>query len=213
MAPAISLSPATLPKPRPAPKDAATPLNAWLNSFSELLSNGSSTPDDVASLFLPDSYWRDHLCLSWENRTVNKPFAIHNLLSSKQLQAITLSKSHQSPVFVAPVDFEGKVPAICAFVDIKTTVGHGKGVLKLLEDVDGDGKWKVYIIFTVLMGLNACPERVGKNRPHGVAHGANPHRRNWTERRAREKEFLDEQPVVLIVGAYGPCSCPRMSES
>lgn len=198
MAPPVSPTPATLPPPRPAPSDAETPVKAWLASFNALISSGKT---DVSSLFLEDSFWRDHLCLTFTPRTAHTQSAISSLLSSGKLQSITLSASRANPIFVAPVDATGEVPAACAFVDVKTTVGHGIGIIKLLEDLSDDRAWKAYTVFTVLLGLDAYPEKVGKQRPHGVLHGANPTRKNWMERRAHEREFLDEQPVVVIIGA------------
>jgi len=204
MAPAVSLSPATLPKPRPAPTDISNPINAWISSFSTYLKN----PDQksLSSLFLADAFWRDHLCLSWDYKTAETPSKIHELLSSGRITAISLSPS--PAVAVQPVDFAGEVPTITAFVDVTTTMGHGQGVVRLLEDLDGEGEglWKAYTVFTALKGLDKFPERVGKNRPHGVTHGTHKGRRNWKEQRADEVEFVDSQPVVLIVGGY---SCGR----
>lgn len=200
MAPAVSLTPATLPKPRPAPTDVSTPIDAWISSFATYL----KTPDSksVSSLFLADGFWRDHLCLSWDYKTAETPAKIHELLSSGRITSISLSRSHA--VTATPVDFAGQVPAITAFVDVKTTMGNGQGIVKLLEDLDDEGKgvWKAYTMFTALKELDKFPERVGRNRPVGVSHGANKTRRNWKERRADEVEFVDSQPVVLIVGAY-----------
>jgi len=197
--PAVSPIPATLPKPRPAPTDISTPIETWLSSFSKYLEN----PDleSASSLFLADAYWRDHLCLSWDFKTKETPSKIHELLSSGRITSITLRSS--PAVAVGAIDFAGEVPAIVAFVNVKTTVGHGQGVVKLLEDLDGKGKgvWKAYTVFTALKGLDEFPEGVGKNRPHGVTHGTDKLRRNWKEQRADEVEFVNSQPVVLIIGA------------
>lgn len=201
MAPTISPTPATIPPPRPAPTDPVAPFNAWLNALNELLGSGASSSGSLSSLFLADSYWRDHLCLSWEYKTAHTLSNIQSLLSSNRIESITVSRTHSTPISVAPVDFEGNVPAIAAFVDVKTKVGHGQGVIRLLEDLEGGRKWKAYTVFTALMGLEKYPERVGRNRPNGVTHGADMGRRNWSERRKDEKEFVNEQPTVLIVGA------------
>jgi hypothetical protein len=195
MAFAVSPTPATVPKPRPAPTDPETPFNEWLAALNQCLLSASE--ESLSSLFLANSFWRDHLCLTWDYKTAHKLPNIHSLLCSSRIESITRSGSH--PVLVLPVDFEGQVPAITAFVDVKTTVGHGRGVIKLLEDTDG--KWKAYTVFTALMGLDKYPEKVGRNRPAGVTHGADKGRKNWTERRQEEKEFVHEQPTVLIIGA------------
>ncbi|KAF8531798.1 hypothetical protein BDD12DRAFT_766386 [Trichophaea hybrida] len=195
MAPSSSPAPATIPKPRPAPTNPETPFNTWLAALNQCLPSVSE--ESLSSLFLTDSFWRDHLCLSWDYKTAHQLPNIYSLLSSSRIETITRSSSH--PILVLPLDFEGQVPAITAFVDVKTTVGHGRGIIRLLED--SDGKWKAYTVFTALMGLDKYPEKLGKTRPVGVTHGADKGRKNWSERRQEEKEFLNTQPTVLIVGA------------
>jgi len=37
----------------------------WVNSFNKIIKTGSFS--DLKNIFLPDSYWRDHLCLSWDH--------------------------------------------------------------------------------------------------------------------------------------------------
>jgi hypothetical protein len=172
-------------------------LENWLSAFSSHLKTGTPA---LSSLFLPDSYWRDHLCLSFVHQTAHTPENISALLASNKLVSLTLSGAP----FIAPIDFAGEVPAICAVVDVKTTLGTGRGIVKLLEDVDGDGKWKAYTVFTALMGLDAVPERTGRERPNGVVHGSEAKRMNWRERRERERQFLDEEPAVVIVGTFDP---------
>lgn len=208
MAPAHSPAPATLPKPRPAPADPAGPLAAWLAAVNALLAVAAAAPDPVseealAAVFLADGYWRDHLCLSWEYRTAHTLPRIGALLAANRIRSIELSPSHATPSFVAPLDFEGKLPAIFAFIAVTTAVGTGHGMVKLLQDGGGDGPWKAYTVYTALKTLDRYPERVLKNRPHGVAHGAHPARKNWAEQRRDEQELADPQlqPAVLVVGA------------
>lgn len=198
MAPAHSPIPATIPAARPAPADPEPILKSWLSSLNTALT--TSPIPSLDSLFLPTSYWRDHLCLSWDFVTSEGPAKIQSLLSSQQIKSITLSDDHIPSV--SPVDFEGSVPCVFAFVDIKTIHGTGQGVIRLLEDLEeGQGRWKAYTVYSALMELDAYPERVGKKRPAGVQHGADRGRKNWRERREDEKELKYREPVVLIVGA------------
>jgi hypothetical protein len=84
--------------------------------------------------------------------------------------------------------------------EYKTTVGTGKGMLRL---VLLNGEWKAHMIYTCLLSLKDAPEAAGDLRPHGgnnslkggVAQG------NWYERRQRQAEFMDGEPTVLILGA------------
>lgn len=193
--------PAVIPAPRPAPADPNGPATAWLAALNTLLTSDPA-PDTaaVSLLFLPASYWRDHLCLTWDYQTAKSPASIAALLSSRNITSITLSPV-PTPIQIQPVDYAGEVPAIIAFITVKTRTGHGVGLVRLLEDLDeGAGNWKAYTVYTALTGLDAYPEHTDLNRPLGVVHGANPGRKNWKERRAEETEFLDREPTVLIIG-------------
>lgn len=208
MAPTHSPAPATLPKPRPAPADHAGPLAAWLAAVNALLTaaaaaTGPVSEEALAAVFLADGYWRDHLCLSWEYRTAHTLPRIGALLASSRIRSIELSPSHANPSFVAPLDFEGQLPAVYAFIAVTTTVGTGHGMVRLLQDDGVDGSLKAYTVFTALKTLDRYPERVFKNRPNGVAHGTHQARKNWAELRRDELEMSDPQlqPAVLIIGA------------
>ena len=37
----------------------------WVNSFNKIIKSGSFS--DLKNIFLQDSFWRDHLCLSWDH--------------------------------------------------------------------------------------------------------------------------------------------------
>ncbi|KAL2674474.1 hypothetical protein IWX47DRAFT_880145 [Phyllosticta citricarpa] len=62
------------------------------------------------------------------------------------------------------------------------------------------GQWKGYMVYTTLEEIKGHEEQIGHRRPHGgrnslVGGG------NWAERREREKEFVDEEPTVICIGA------------
>lgn len=200
------ITPAVLPAPRPSPAgNIDGPAIEWINSIRALLTSvHAPDPASVSSLFLPSSYWRDHLCLTWKYQTADSPASIAALLSSRNIVSITLS-SVSNPIQVIPVDRGGKIPAITIFINVKTKTGHGVGVVRLLEDLDEVGKnWKAYTVYTALMGLDAYPERTGINRPLGTVHNSTTKRKNWKESRQEEVEFLNREPTVLIIGA-GQC--------
>jgi hypothetical protein len=46
------------------PKDIDTATEEWVASFNEVIQ--SSDYSALSQLFLPQAFWRDHLCLSWE---------------------------------------------------------------------------------------------------------------------------------------------------
>lgn len=37
----------------------------WVNQFNKIIKSGSFS--DLKNIFLQDSFWRDHLCLSWDH--------------------------------------------------------------------------------------------------------------------------------------------------
>jgi hypothetical protein len=85
-------------------------------------------------------------------------------------------------------------------------VGTGEGVLRLTPDPQGN--WKCYVLYTSLQELTGHEWAMGKRRPHGGKNTieGDMAKGNWAERRARKKEFLDEEPICLVIGA-GKCSC------
>lgn len=88
----------------------------------------------------------------------------------------------------------------------ETGVGIGKGVFRLLEDVEGSGKWKCCMFYTALQELKGVRAAVGEHRPHGggnsLAGEDGRIARNWAERRKKEAEFEDgAEPDVLVIGA------------
>lgn len=49
--------------------------------------------------------------------------------------------------------------------------------------------------------LKGHEKTVGNNRLHGIAHGGQPGRKNWQERRTAMENFEDgNEPTVLILG-------------
>lgn len=75
-----------------------------------------------------------------------------------------------------------------------TTVGPCSGIARLVYE---RGEWKAYTLYTLLEEVAGHPQQVGRNRPRGQHNAAEPH----DERRAREAEFADSDPDVLVVGA------------
>jgi len=83
----------------------------------------------------------------------------------------------------------------------ETKVGTGKGMVRLV--CLPNGAWMAHMIYTALQELHCAKEIAGYNRPHGGNNSlkGGAVEGNWYERREHKKEFLDEQPAVLIVGA------------
>lgn len=152
----------------------------------------------ISSLFLDDGFWRDHLCLSWDFRTVKGSQNVAKFLADHP-QPLKLALDHSSPFrapHVGPIDAFGDVTGIEFFVSVTTAVGTGWGVVRLAE-TDG---WKIFTCFTSLRELTGAEEKVNDRRPVGVQHGEQTGRKNWQDRRAADINFEDKEPAVVIIG-------------
>lgn len=178
--------------------DAEKVANDIVSKFNDALSKKDN--EAVAALFLGDkSYWKDHLALTWDLRTIKGGSKIKQYLDSSKvrLTTINVSKSSEfrSPKF-GPIDAWGDVKGITFYITFETEIGRGEGVVTLAEE---NAQWKLFTLFTSLKELKDHEEPVNHRRTKGVKHGGDPNRKNWQERRQAEKEEID--PKVLIIGA------------
>ncbi|OJA14210.1 hypothetical protein AZE42_11318, partial [Rhizopogon vesiculosus] len=81
---------------------------------------------------------------------------------------------------------------IQAFFDFETTVSLTSGVFRLVPLADGS--WKAHTIFTNLEDLKGFPEQTGPRREFEPNHG------KWAAKRAREIEFIDDEPSIIVIG-------------
>lgn len=165
------------------------------------LNKALSTKDfgAISSLFLDAGYWRDHLCLSWDFRTLKGSGNISSFLE-KRRPAVSLeidrSSASRAP-HIGPIDGFGDAMGIMFFVKVTTEVGSGRGIASLAEV---DGSWKFFTVFTSLVELKGHEESVNHRRPIGVRHGEQKDRQNWLERRNIDSNFERKSPAVLIIG-------------
>lgn len=176
------------------PEAIATKIVYAINSFID-----KGDTNAVAHLFLEDGYWRDHLGLSWDIRTLKGRTAISNFLEGKsssiRLEVDTTS-TFRSPQYSA-LDGIGEVKGIQFYFNFKSKVGSGQGVARLAEV---DGSWQIFTLFTSLRDITGHEEAVNTRRPKGVEHGGRFDRKNWQERRTVELNLEDKDPAVLVVG-------------
>ncbi|KAL4902189.1 hypothetical protein BDW74DRAFT_158754 [Aspergillus multicolor] len=198
----------TFPKSCTTPKEAIDALaiaNSTISKLNDALS--SSNSESIASIFLQEgSFWRDHLCLSWDFRTAKGRQGISSLLAeipSEKLSQVKISLDTTSPFRspqVTAIDAYGEVLGIQLFITLKTSLGSGRGVVRLAETEEG--KWSIYTLYTVLQELTGNEERLNTRRPFGAVHGELTGRSNWQDRRNDSLNLAnDKQPTVLIVGA------------
>ena len=178
------------------PDSVATPLIEKLNDSITKKDSAS-----LAALFLENSYWRDHLCLSWDFRTLKgrEVLAKFTVESASSIKIeIDRSAPFKAP-HTGPIDAFGEVYGIEFNIKVTTTVGKGQGVVRLAQE---GNDWKIFTVFTTLVELTGHEEGIGARRPIGVQHGAHQGRKNWQDRRNADANFEGKDPVVLIVGMY-----------
>jgi cation diffusion facilitator CzcD-associated flavoprotein CzcO len=180
--------------------DAPKVVQNIVASVSDAVSRKDS--EGIAKLFLKDkSYWRDHLGLGWDLRTLKGSDQISEYVSATKTKLekidIDASAPHKAPRY-GPIDAWGDVNGITSFITFETELGRGQGVLALAEE---NGEWKIFTLYTLLTELKGFEEPTHRRRTQGVKHGGDPTRKNWKERREAESNLEDVEPKVLIIGA------------
>ncbi|EPS35353.1 hypothetical protein H072_11293 [Dactylellina haptotyla CBS 200.50] len=191
-------------KSRPDPKTFDVPK--IVAEFVARLQKALEKPtiSSLQDAIFPDGFWRDHLFVTWDLRTLRGVEKISEYLSEpdalKKLASIKFAPAtgyKRQPLLDTS---DPKTFNITAFVDIESEQGFGEGVIRLF--LDADNNWKAFTIYSALASIKGHAENAGSNRPHGGLHGdqsSDP--RNWKERLASFTEFESSQPTVLIVGA------------
>ena len=200
-----------IPKGTLPPTSTTTPTPEQVDKISSDLiqqlntSIKSSNWSSLKSIFLENSYWRDHLVLSWDFRTLAGPSKIAEYISSAGdlVSSLSISIDRSSALrapHAGPIDAIGEVHGIEFYVKIGSSIGDAEGIVRLAQD---GGEWRIFTVFTSLVGIKRGEELTGLNRPAGVKHGAQSGRKNWLDRRVADMNYEDGvQPDVLVVGMY-----------
>ncbi|KAI2792439.1 hypothetical protein POX_b02477 [Penicillium oxalicum] len=187
--------PDTCTKPAEKPDQIATQI---IDRLNQVLSKKDTSA--LSQLFLHDGYWRDHLCLSWDFRTIKGSDAIAKFATASS-SGIQVEVDHSSAFRAphnGPIDALGEVHGVEFFIKATTTFGVGQGVVRLAQQ---ENDWKIFTISTTLLELTGHEEAINTRRPVGVKHGMQHGRQNWQDRRNVEQEYVDRDPAVLIIGA------------
>ncbi|KAG9236558.1 putative flavin-containing monooxygenase YUCCA3 [Amylocarpus encephaloides] len=183
------------------PNGPFTIAQQWLTKLESVLK--SNDVSALSTVMHQDSWWRDMLAFSWDIRTIHgldklSQYFSDNLAHTTPSNLKLRTSGKFAPNVQTPID---GLEWVESMFDFETKVGRGSGMLRLVQGVDGE--WKGYMIYTALQELKGHEEAAGHTRPHGgnnsLVGGAI--KGNWLERRERQKEFLDEEPKVIIVGA------------
>ncbi|KAF2729745.1 FAD/NAD(P)-binding domain-containing protein [Polyplosphaeria fusca] len=178
--------------------DASQTAQKLIDQFNNSLAKSEHSA--IANLFIDgDCYWRDHLALNWQLRTVLGRDNILQYLKSSTVKLTRLdidrAVANRVPAF-GPIDAWGDVKGIFFYITFETEIGRGRGTVRLAE---ANGEWRIFTLATHLEELKGYEEPTGKKRTKGVQHGGNPDRKNWKEKREAEVSEID--PTVLIIGA------------
>ena len=157
----------------------------------------------IQVLFHENSYWRDHLCLTWDLRTLKGRDKIAHFVANSP-EGVSIEVDASTPFRApkhGPIDGlygpASNASGIEFFVKVATKAGAGRGVARLAEV---QGQWKFFTLFTTLEKLRGHEELLNERRPNGAEHGEHVGRQNWQDRRQAAVEFRDREPAVLIVG-------------
>ena len=171
--------------------DVQSIANGWFAEFARAI--GLKDVPAITDLFLDGAFWRDMLSLTWDFRTFQGKDAISRFLQDQlsifDPQSDTFSLDRDSVQLQRPFE---DTAWIQAFFKFDTNVGHASGVFRLVPLPDRS--WKAHVVYTNLEDLKGFPEQIGPLRNFEPDHG------KWASKRERDKEFLDEEPTVVIVG-------------
>ncbi|GJE96844.1 NAD(P)/FAD-dependent oxidoreductase [Phanerochaete sordida] len=169
--------------------DAQAIARDWVASFAKHVELHDA-PALVASLLHPAGWWRDLFALTWDLRSFAGAAAVtaflRDCLPTSGLCDLTLERAVYQPLFP-------DLAWVLVRFAFGTTAATGRGTARLVYGPDG--AWRAFAVSTQLDGLRDHPGLRGERRDFRAAHG------DWEARRAVEREFADEDPEVLIVGA------------
>jgi cation diffusion facilitator CzcD-associated flavoprotein CzcO len=180
------------------PQPLATIARQWLARFERALAQSDATA--LASLFHPDSHWRDVLALTWNIATVNGADALLAQLRAHAYRAkptgFEIDPNRTPPREVT----RAGTSAIEAIFRFETAEGRGSGVLRLTPDAKDANTFKAWNVLTALDELKGFEEQVGRSRPPGTSYSRDFHGPNWLDLRRSAAAYADKDPAVLVVG-------------
>jgi len=124
--------------------DAKAIAQGWLSRFSDAVSWKTHTNSSLSSVFVTccDPWWKDHLALTWAQRTARSAANIDQLFG----QAIELRHPQNFKLLLAMTMVMGpKLGFVQAVFTFTTDVAKCSGVVKLVPE---QGEWKAWVIFT-----------------------------------------------------------------
>jgi putative flavoprotein involved in K+ transport len=176
--------------------DISLQVEHWLAQFAHALADGG----ELASLFHPDSFWRDVLALSWTIKTLNGADAILKELTcdagSARPCGFAIAPNRAPPRRVT----RAGTGAIEAIIHFETAVGRCSGIIRLIGDAADNNRLKAWTLLTALDELKGFEEQLGNSRPRGQSYSRDFRGPNWLDQRTASAAYADRDPTVLVVG-------------
>ncbi|TXT15275.1 uncharacterized protein COLE_01468 [Cutaneotrichosporon oleaginosum] len=175
--------------PAPGDVDVRSTAEAFLEQLAGALQGDAEA---FADLILPEGYWRDVLAFTRDFRTIEATSVAEvakAVLPKNKAKAFVLSTT-------TPPALESPFPDVTwlrLHFNFETALGKCTGIARIVKAGDS---WRAYTVYTLLEEIHGWPQAVGRNRPYGKHNDREPH----AVRRARETEFKDKDPDVLIIG-------------
>ncbi|WP_426437891.1 NAD(P)-binding domain-containing protein [Bradyrhizobium genosp. P] len=171
-----------------------TAASQWIAALNAALAGRSS--DDLATLFAPDSHWRNLLGISWHFATFSgRPTVVAELL--QRASAVHAGEFRIATDALIPrravVAGREVVEAIFTF---ETANGPGTGAVRLLRDDNQNSV--AWTISTLLDFDRICAARA--EHAASESHTRDFAAPDWTEQRQASRAYADREPDVLIVG-------------
>ena len=169
---------------------------AWLADFGTALESRDAAA--ATGLISPDGWWRDLLAMTWDLRTLHGTEQIAAMLEERldatAFSGLTLTEGKPPEL----VELDEDTSFVQGFFDFETAIARGRGVFRLVADGDD---WKAWTVLTAMVELKGHEEPLGPRRAKGVSHGEQRDREIWLDRRRRDRDFLDSEPQVLVIGS------------
>jgi cation diffusion facilitator CzcD-associated flavoprotein CzcO len=164
----------------------------WLDAFAEAIR--AEDPTALRSQFLPDSYWRDLLALTWNLHTY---YGIDQISDNvfPALLAVHSRDFAVNPELSPRLVTRGIRKVLEFAISFRTDVGQCRGVIRL--DVDDSGIQQCWTIMTELHSPVSTDGDVTTG-VHGRRDFGAP---SWKEMRDEEQQYRQREPAVVVIGA------------
>ena len=166
----------------------------WLAQLDVALQSESRS--SLASLFAPESHYRDLHAFTWSITPRQGADEIAALMIAKQratkARGFAIAEGRTPPRRVQRAGFD----VIEGIFKFETEIGRGFGVVRLLASNPS----KAFQLMTSLHELKGFEEKIGNRAPTGEAFSRNFGGTNWKEQRDAAQAYTDREPTVLIVG-------------